>query len=238
MKSKAKLEPERRHRPSINSALWLGGPTWEGPASWPQGQSWCAARSRLHSPPVYRGNRQGWRPGEEVGNTSQASLSGLGRRSPKWKWPRGRGSACGRQARGNAQAMWGLREASPSYWMSAQHSTLSVPGRVGSVQRKAPVWGRTWRGGDSRTLGRRARGTPAQGQALRAAAARRGAPGPPSSTGCPALRREAGRAPPPQTSAQSPPGRGSTALRLPAREEPTQLCGHPKVCQSPPRCLT
>lgn len=189
MKSKAEPEPERRHRPTINSALWLGGPTWEGPASWPQGQSWCAARSRLLSPPVYRGNRQEWMPGEEVGNTSRASLSGLGRRRPRMKWPCGRGSACGRWAQGNAQAVWGLREASPSYWMSAQHSTLSVPGRVGSVQRMAPVWGRTWRGGDSGMLGRRARGTPAQGQALGAAAARHRALGPPSSPGCPALRR-------------------------------------------------
>lgn len=148
----------------------------------------------------------------------------------------GSGLVGSRWARGKAQAMWGLREAPPCYWLSARHSALSAPGPVGSVWRKAPVWGVN-RGGWGQGAGEKSKRSPAQGWALPAAAARSGAPGPRSSTRCPALRREAGQAPsaPPRPPARPLPGRGSTAL---GRSAQRALRSPPSLCPSPLRCLT
>lgn len=154
MKCKAAPEPERRRRPTINSALLLGALPGRGRPAGPRARAGVWPEAGLHSQPPCRGNGRGRRQRGAAGSTSPGlALPSASRCSHRWELPRGWASACGRGPRevaGSAGAPRGIPLSLEKGPALSSFSWPLAPGPVGSVQGKAQIWGRTRRGGDGR----------------------------------------------------------------------------------------
>ena len=133
MKCKAAPEPERRRRPTINSALLLGALPGRGRPAGPRARAGVWPEAGLHSQPPCRGNGRGRRQRGAAGSTSRGAA---GSTSSGLALPSAVGAATGgsclvggpppvAEARGKWRAARVLQEASPCHLRRARHSALS-----------------------------------------------------------------------------------------------------------------